>query len=207
MLHITTNSDGTLDTLLKINAINNAVSSLTNPLLKTTVTVSNIQPNDVSVSYPLIYSKNDFKKPMLINTDNGIYVIKGNYPMLNTDKKFKSKVIKYFRNEIADNWLYDDLSKLLNYLKVNDDGKVVFISSISELNNQNADSIQNMEKKIRYIEDEVLDKHLIEHVLSKFVKKNGINWYDLKQHRMKVKNVFRDYLDMKFEDYVKTGRF
>ena len=178
----------------------NIVSNLLGNNQKTIVTVSNLQPNDVSISYPLIYSKNDFKKPMLINTDNGLYVIKGNYPLLNVDKKFKSKVIKYFRNEIVDNWLYDDLSGLLNYFKVGEDGRVQFVSSKNEKDNQPGDSIEKMEKKIRYIEDEILDKHLIEHVLTKFVKKNSINWYDLKQHKTKVKNVFNDYLDMKFEE-------
>jgi hypothetical protein len=157
--------------------------------------------NDVAITMPLIYSREDFKKPLLFKTDDSLYVIQGTYPFLNSDDTFINKVIRWVRYKMVNDWLYDEMRPLLSYFDVTEDGKVHW--QTKDKFRESAyigDSVDVMRKKIEYIEEEVLSKKLIKHVLEKFIDYNNLNWYDIKANKNKVARVFNAYLNRKFED-------
>ena len=137
----------------------------------------------------LIYSNDD------LNSLNDNYKIKGNYSHLNNDEKFQKDVIKYFKHEILDNWIYDELSSLLNYYKVVD-GKVSLVDSLQNLNDT-TNNIQLSKLKIEYFKEHFLNKKIIKHVIKQFIKDKKINWYDLKQYNKKLARKFLIYFDEK----------
>ena len=149
----------------------------------------------------LIYSSDD------LNKLNDNYDIKGNYSQLNNDEKFQKEVIKYFRDEILNDWLFDELKSLLGYFKVND-GKVSLIDSLDNNDNSNNDdSVKNINLKIEFIKENFLTKKIIKHVIKKFIKENNVNWYDLKHSKKKLVRKFLFYFDEQLRKAVKRGRF
>ncbi len=199
--------DKLLDNLLVSNLItgnSNAVEEIIKHKQLKNI-LNNNYDDDFSLSYPLIYSSKDLNtKSTVFGYNNNLYVVKGNYPKLNSDETFKKEVFKYYRNKFINDWIYTDAKPLLNYFKIVD-GKVKFIGGLQEYNTETykTDSVENFDLKVQYLKDEILTKSLIKHIVKNFVEKNGINWYDLKQYNHKIETVFYNYLDQKFLDYIK----
>ena len=48
--------------------------------------------------------------------------------------------------------------------------------------------MNEMEAKVSYIQNNVMTKYDIRHLLKKFIQKTGLNYWDLKNHKSKTKN-------------------
>lgn len=133
---------------------------------------------------------------------NGTTDIKGFYPALNADPIFQKEVVRFFRNKIIDDWLYDRLKPLLNFFEI-DDGKVRWISEstqkIKDVLDENTDSDIVIDKKAKFIKEHVLSKKMIKNILEKFIVENNVSWYDLKKLQKALEKKFLVGLYKKFK--------
>jgi len=166
-----------------------------------------------TVSYPLIYTNNDvnMKKTspfVMVNpvgTTSTQYTY-GRYTDLNKDKTILKTISKYFLYKILDKWLYQDFRSILAFVKVTD-GKPALIRSMNDYKPEtiNSDSVENIEKRIDYLEKILINRKLVKHVLKKIVNDNQIQWTQLNKHKSTIKKVFKKYLHSKLEDAVKSA--
>lgn len=139
-------------------------------------------------------SVNPFK-PGLITT--------GFYRDLNKDKSVQKTFAKYYFYKILDKWIYKELLPLLAFVDISS-GKPQLIKSLSDYDVQKLakDSEDEIEKKVKYMEDKILSKDLVRHVLKKICNENQLNWYDLNKHERKIKKIFYNYLLDKLKEAI-----
>jgi hypothetical protein len=169
-----------------------------------------------SVSYPLIYANtnNNIKKtspfvmvsPIGTSGSLGTQYTYGRYTDLGKDKTIQKTISKYFLYKILDKWLYQDLRSIVAFVKITD-GKPALIRSMSDYKPEtlNSDSVENIEKRIDYLEKILINRKLIKHVLKKVVNDNEISWTQLNKHKSMIKKVFKKYLHSKLEDAVNSA--
>jgi hypothetical protein len=150
------------------------------PLIIAQPTIYNPKQNTPFVSFnPL--------KPSLITT--------GFYTDLNKDKSVQKTFSKYYYYKIIDKWIYKELLPLLAFVDTSS-GKAHLIKSLEfyDVQKLSKDSQDEIEKKVKYMENVLLTKDMVRHVLKKICNDNGINWYDLNKHEKKIKKIFYNYL-------------
>lgn len=164
-----------------------------------------------AVSLPLVYTKSDLQKtsPFVAVTPigtSGVQYSYGRFTDLNKDKSIQKKITKYFLYKILDKWLYDDYRPILGFVKIAD-GKPSLIRSMTDYKPESisSDSVENIEKRIDYLEKILINKKLVKHVLKKIISKNEIEWINLNQHKAMIKKVLRKYIHSKLEDAVKSS--
>lgn len=101
---------------------------------------------------------------------------------LNRDYNLHRMMIKYFYYKTLDKWLKksSDLMYILGYLKI-DNGIVKLLDNINDYNPNSVDkdNQDDIEKKVDYIENNILSKDDVEHILKKYVNETSTNWFDL----------------------------
>lgn len=150
------------------------------PLIIAQPTIYNPKQDTPFVSYnPL--------RPSLMTT--------GFYKDLNKDKSVQKTFAKYYFYKIVDKWIYKELLPLLAFIDTSS-GKPQLIKSLEFYDVQKLakDSEEEIEKKVKYMEDILLTKDMVRHVLKKICNENEINWYNLNKHEKKIKKVFYNYL-------------
>jgi hypothetical protein len=174
-----------------------------------------------SVSYPLIYANSNLNSNLKttspfvmvssVGTGNSLGTLGnqysyGRYTDLNKDKTIQKTVSKYFLSKILNNWLHQDFRQILAFVKISE-GKPSLIRSMNEykLDIINSDSAENIEKRIDYLENILINRQLVKHVLKKIVNENDIQWTQLNKNKSTVKKIFKKYLQSKLEDAVKSA--
>jgi hypothetical protein len=179
--------------------------------LKQFVNALNPDLDDVnsSVSVPLFYSQPTIYNPnqdtpfVAFNPYKPNIITSGFYKDLNKDKSVQKTFSKYYFYKIIDKWIYKELLPLLAFVDTSS-GKPQLIKSLEFYDVQKlaSDSEEEIEKKVKYMENTLLTKDLVRHVLKKIVNENQINWYDLNKHERKIKKVFYNYLLDKLKDSI-----
>lgn len=179
--------------------------------LKQFVNALNPDLDDVnsSVSVPLFYSQPTIYNPnqdtpfISYNPYKPNIITSGFYKDLNKDKSVQKTFSKYYFYKIIDKWIYKELLPLLAFVDTSS-GKPQLIKSLEFFDVQKlaSDSEEEIEKKVKYMENTLLTKDLVRHVLKKIVNENQINWYDLNKHERKIKKVFYNYLLDKLKDSI-----
>lgn len=167
-----------------------------------------------SVSYPLIYANSNLKKtspfvmvsPVGTSGSLGTQYTYGRYTDLNKDKRIQKTISKYFLYKILDKWLYQDFMPIVAFVKITD-GKPSLIRSMNDYKPESlsSDSVENIEKRIDYLEKILINRKLVKHVLKKIVNDNEIGWTQLNKNKAMVKKVFKKYLQSKLEEAVKSA--
>jgi hypothetical protein len=162
----------------------------------------------VSTSIPLIYTSNivdpKLASPYLaVNPLRPNLLSYGHYNSLDKDKSIHKTVSKYIFYKIVDKWLYDDLKDLLAFVKIVD-GKPQLIRNMADFKPETIsnESVENIEKRIAYIEHILLNKKLVRHVLKKIVKQHNIHWYHLNKHSDLIKKTFYKYIKGKLSEAI-----
>lgn len=122
------------------------------------------------------------------------------YYDLNTDPKIHNKVAKYFYYKILDKWLLGSLKDLLGYVTIKG-GKARLTRKKSS-----KDSQKVIEKKIKFLEDNVFTFRDVLNILRRVVDEDNVKWVDLYKKTYSLKKVFRTELANLFESKIKGGR-
>jgi hypothetical protein len=125
------------------------------------------------------------------------------YENLNTNSDIINKVVNYFYKKIIQKWLYNDMSKLLGYLQINND-KVVFIDKMEQYNSNISDSSENKRKKINFLVNFLLTKELVHKYLKKYVSEHNTQFINLRSNKNKVRKFLYKRLNNKFQKTIKS---
>lgn len=168
--------------------VDNVNSTKSFPLFITQSSIYNPKQDTSFISY-------DPFRPNLITS--------GFYKDLNKDKSVQKTFAKYYFYKIIDKWIYNELLPLLAFIDTSS-GKPQLIKSLEfyDVQKLSKDSEEDIEKKVKYMEEILLTKDMVRHVLKKICKENQINWYDLNKHEKKIKKVFYNYLLDKLKDTI-----
>lgn len=125
------------------------------------------------------------------------------YTDLNEDVKVHARMTKFFYFKMLDNWFYNDLVDFLSYFTISGDN-VSLIKKLSDFKEDSVkkDTIEDMEKKIDYIEKKIFSMEDMYNILFKFVRETSTNWYDLYKHESLIMAVVRRYLRHKIKKLI-----
>lgn len=115
------------------------------------------------------------------------------YENLNADPRIQKRIAKNLYYKVLDNWLYDDLSDILNYFRVRD-GRVELINTQAEYDPLSVEKepIEQTEKKIDFIEKFFFTREMMRKLLQRYIRETGINWIDLPKHTYFIKQLVKD---------------
>ena len=101
---------------------------------------------------------------------------------LNDSYIAQKDMTKYLLNRILNKWLYGDMCNVLKYLIV-EKGNVKSISSKSLYQNNKIcnDTIEDVELKIDWINENILDMKEMRKILQKIINELGYKWYELSE--------------------------
>ncbi len=159
---------------------------------------------DNTVYYPLIYSSD---KPntttVMYPSKNGI--LSYQYKNLSADNTTIKTIVKYYYYKLLDKWLYRELMPLLAFIEIKD-GEPKIITNLDSFDPKKLtdDSVENIEKRIDYMEKIIITKDMIKHVLKKMMKSYNMGWYDLKEHDQDVKKYFYRYIKEKLQGAISS---
>ncbi len=149
----------------------------------------------VILTQPQIYNSKSYTPYVGLNPLNSNIVSSGFYKDLNKDKSVQKTLTKYYYYKILDKWIYKELMPLLAFVDISNE-KPQLIKSLDQYDVKKLvkNSDDEIEKKIDYLENILITKNMVRHVLKKICSDNNINWYDLDKNEEKIKSVFYNYL-------------
>jgi len=127
----------------------------------------------------------------------------GYYTDLNNDKTVIKTIVKYFYYKIIDKWLYNDLLPLLGFITIID-GKPKLIKNLNDYKIDKNSISDSIDAKIDYIENILITKNMVKHVLKKIVQKENVKWYNLYKYENQIKQKFYKYIKSKLEDAIEN---
>jgi hypothetical protein len=168
-----------------------------------------LNPDYKQPSFPLFIAQPNIYNPradttfVSVNPLNPGMINTGFYKDLNKDKSVQKTLSKYYFYKIIDKWIYKELLPLLAFVDTSSE-KPQLIKSLADYDVQKLakDSEHDIEKKAKYMEEIIITKDMVRHVLKKICNDNQINWYDLNKHERKIKKVFYNYLLDKLKESV-----
>lgn len=120
---------------------------------------------------------------------------------LNDNYLAQKQVTEWLLYRVLDKWLYDDdLCHVLKYLKVTN-GKVSVLSSNDNPKDNKIcqDTVEDVEKKADFIEEQYLNMNTMRKLLMKIVQQLNYKWYDLLEKESLVVEVVGKYLRRKLK--------
>lgn len=155
------------------------------------------------IAQPTVYDPNQHTPFISMNPYKSNLITSGFYKDLNKDKSVQKTLTKYYFYKIVDKWIYKELLPLLAFIDTSS-GKPQLIKSLEFYDVQKLanDTEEEIEKKKNYMENILLTREMVLHVLKKICKENNLNWYDLNKHEKKIKKVFYNYLLDKLKDSI-----
>ena len=176
-------------------------SYIVNPTLA--ITANSIRQMNKAYSDAItpLYQQTSF--PLFTTQPNYHIQNNGFYKDLNKDKSVQKTLSKYYFYKIVDKWIYKELLPLLAFVDTSSD-KPQLIKSLADYDVQKLakDSEDLIEKKAKYMEEIIISKDMVRHVLKKICNDNQLNWYDLNKHEKKIKKVFYNYLLDKLKESI-----
>lgn len=152
--------------------------------------------NNLQDIYNLYYNKSIFiqpaqvVRPVIISSDYNLPIFTDyklyslpvissyrSYFDVNNDPELRQKVYKYFYEEYKHMWLIYSFTKLVQFFN-NVDDKITLVNSLDEYKNNKCEKDA---KKYNFILKNIFGKHEMLVFIDKFVRRNNVNWYDLKK--------------------------
>jgi hypothetical protein len=122
------------------------------------------------------------------------------YLDLNKDPDVHSTVTNSIYRKVFESWLYkSDFSELFDYIKLVN-GEPKLITNLKDKDNKTDDA--TIERKIRFIRDNILSKHRVNKLIEEFVEGTKTNWYDIEKNTYFLKELIFKYMKKKFKALV-----
>ncbi len=122
------------------------------------------------------------------------------YLDLNKDPEVHDTVVSSVYRQTFQNWLYtSDFEELFQYIKiVNGDAKLITSSKEKDKHYDNG----SIDKKVRFIRDNILSRGRVKKILEEFVDGTRTNWYDIEKNTFFVKELIFKYMKKKLKALV-----
>ena len=126
-------------------------------------------------------------------------LITNDYDTVDDDLEMRSKITKYFYEQLFNKWLMYENDKILRFFKVKNN-KINKIKSKSEYEKNKITDTEQKKKIIQFILDNIYDKYDLKFSLRKFIKKTGTKWFELKDNDVFVKEQIVKDIKRKIRD-------
>jgi hypothetical protein len=99
---------------------------------------------------------------------------------LNENILAQTQMLEYIMGKIYDEWIYDDISHVMKYLRVVDDDKIDVIEKKEDYatNKLKDDTGKIVEKKITFIEKKILTKSDVKKLLKRMIDELDYKWFE-----------------------------
>ena len=104
------------------------------------------------------------------------------YIDINKDKNLRKKMVNYFKNNFLNKWIYNS-NELMNYFSINNNKVKIVKKKIKKKYNS-----KNISKISKFIEKKILNEKYMYKILKEYISIFQINWYDLINIEIDVKN-------------------
>jgi len=114
--------------------------------------------------------------------------------------QIRERVTKLYRKKMLDKWLYrtEDSKYLNKYLHIVD-GRVRLIENIEKPDDYKKNDQKTVDKKVDFIEENILSLEDVYTILQEFVKGTNISWCDLSNHSYFVREAIEKTLENKLK--------
>lgn len=118
-------------------------------------------------------------------------------------ENIKEDLSHLYYYKLLDKWLYEDnkSKSVLKYLHIAD-GKVRLISNVEKTDDVSKNTQEIIDKKVEYIENNVLSQDEIVKILVRFVESTRISWCELSEHGFLVREAITKTLKNKLRRLV-----
>ena len=134
----------------------------------------------------------DPTKPVITSIDYTYSTpLVGVYQDLNVDPYTIKQIVKYFHNLALDKWLFEDLVDIINYFKIDNNGRVDLINSMKDYDPARFQkySTKDMEKIVDFIEKYFLSERVMKRILSRYVMETGTQWVKLPKSKYFIRQL------------------
>lgn len=152
---------------------------------------------------PTIYNPKTSSSYIGYNPSYPNIITSGFYDDLNKDKSVHKTLSKFYFYKILDKWIYKELLPLLAFVDISNKPQLIKSMDKFNIKNLETNSDIDIQKKINYLEKNIITIDIVKHVLKKICNDNNINWYDLNKYEKKIKKVFYNYLFDKLKHSIK----
>lgn len=158
-----------------------------------------------------VYTVNALSQVSIVKIEEAPFTLF--YPLpsyldMNQNPEVRHKTVMYFYYKTLDKWLFkeDGMVDILNYLKIKGD-KVDVLDKMADYKDSNIvkDTQGDVEKKIKFIENNIFSKNDMEKILYSYIQETGANWYDLEKHSFYIKQAIRGFLKKKLKKLVERN--
>jgi hypothetical protein len=154
--------------------------------------------------YPYVY--NVVNPPTITVQQPTVWPIDNSLNMnLNPDVQNSMKDFFYYKT--IDKWLYneEDMLDLLNYLRVTDKG-IDVLNKLDDYKetNINKDNQATVERKVDFIENNILSKSNVFKILKNYIAETNTNWFDLEKNSYQVKKIIKKYIRTKLINMIQA---
>lgn len=108
------------------------------------------------------------------------------------------------RYKFLDKWLYEDYPDILRMLKIIDGSVKVLSEEETKTNDISKDTVEDLDKKSRFIGTNILSLAKNKKILNKIVLKTNMKWYDLPYNEHFVRKHQARYVRKKLEEMRKN---
>lgn len=152
-----------------------------------------------------VSSLSPFQLPITVNLEYSKPLVSF-YETIDNQPNIQKMITTYYYYKVLDQWLYDDLSDVLNYFRVSN-GNVQLISSVDEYKplNINLDDEQTIDAKIDFIQKNLFTKYDMYEVLYNLTKETKSKFVNLPKKEYFVKQAVRDYFNKKFREILRKN--
>lgn len=150
--------------------------------------INSVLSKDISFVYPL--------------TPTGP-IVNSVYDTVDDDIDYKRKITKYYYEKLFNDWIYDDLKKVLKFFNIKG-SKISLVKNKKEYN-RNSHSFESKKNIINFIINNIYDKYDLKTTLKRFTKITNTRWLDLKQNKKYVIKYIYNDIKKKIKNYYKKN--
>ena len=169
--------------------------SYLSPMAYSPVSQIKVTPYSTQITTANVFTPYQFN-PYTVQVDTG----------LNSSWIIQKETADYLRLRVLDKWFYsDELCHLLKYLKITN-GKVEPISNQTDYKDNKicSDSVEDVEKKTDYIEENMLGLKEMKKLLQRIIEELDYQWTDLIPKEKLVVEVVERHLRKQLQERIGT---
>ena len=173
-------------------------------LTPSTPTILNVAPNQVVISPFSKIKSTPYQTTITTDLYTSPFLAYDHDIGMNDNYLVQKKTTEHFLKLFLHKYLYkSDYCYLLKYLKY-ENNKITYVSSEEEKKNNKIcnDTVDIVEMKIEFIEENIFDVTDMRKVLQRIISELGYKWYNLIEHKQLVIDVAEKYLKKKLRKHI-----
>lgn len=159
--------------------------------------VSELSPIPI---YQQLYGNSTVKPILTVNNQYSTPLVSF-YETIDNSERIHKMMTNYYYFKVLDDWLMNELSDILNYFVIDENGSVKIIEN-PNANLINFDDVRSAERKVDYIQDNIFTKYNMYDILKSFTKNERIKFVSLPTRELELRQAVREYFRKRIRDII-----